>query len=113
MGVEYYTARFLLQARAQGCQLGRTLTVGRQNLQLTPRDLDRLAREFGFAASDLTQTQPESALTYVEPLLANVLKAKSVESIDVSHYEGATHLHDMNMPLPERFHAQFDAILEA
>jgi SAM-dependent methyltransferase len=113
MGVEYYTTRFLLQARAQGCDFGRVLTIGRQNLQLTPRDLDRLAREFKFNAADLIGTKPGSALTYIEPVFENLLKAASVESLDVSTYEGATHVHDMNAPLPERFHSQYDTILEA
>ena len=113
MGVEYYTTRFLLQARQKGCQFGRTLTIGRQNVQLNPRDLDRLEREFGFSSSELTRAQPASALTYVEPVLTSLLKASSVESVDVSSYEGATHVHDMNASLPEKFHGQFDTILEA
>lgn len=113
MGVEYYTTRFLLQARAKGLQFGRTLTIGRQNMQLTPRDVDRLAREFGFPARELLATKPESLLTYVEPILTIGLKALSVESVDVSNYEGATHAHDMNTPLPDKFHGQFDTVLEA
>jgi hypothetical protein len=113
MGVEYYTTRFLLQAKARGHSFGRVLTIARQNLLLTPRELEKLAREFGFAPSDLTSTQPPSALTYVEPLFTNLLKAPEVESIDASKYEGATHIHDMNAPLPENLRARYDTVLEA
>jgi hypothetical protein len=113
MGVEYYTTRFLLQARANGLQFGKTLTIGRQNVQLTPRDLGRLAREFEFPSWELTSIKEKSLLTYIEPILTILLKALSVESIDVSNYESATHVHDLNTPLPEKFHGQFDTLLEA
>jgi hypothetical protein len=113
MGVEYHTCRFLLQARARGHNFGRVLTVGRQNLVITPRDLRKLAATFDFSPTDLTQTEPASALTYVEPFFTKLLKAAEVESIDFSTYEGATHVHDLNVPLPAEFHARFDTILEA
>jgi hypothetical protein len=113
MGVEYYTTRFLLQARARGHAFGRTLTIGRQNLLITARDLEKLAHEFGFAPADLTAIEPESALTYVEPLLTRLLKAAEVESLDASRYEGATHIHNLNLPLPENLRARYDTILEA
>lgn len=113
MGVEYYTTRFLLQARARGLNFGRVLTIARQNLLITPRDLDKLAREFHFAPTDLTNIDPPSALTYVEPLFTRLLKATGIESIDNSKYEGATHVHDLNQPLPPEFRARYDTILEA
>jgi SAM-dependent methyltransferase len=113
MGVEYYTSRFLLQARARGHNFGRVLTIARQNLLISPRDVEKLGREFGFAPEELTKTQPPSALTYVEPLFTTLLKAAEVESIDASPYEGATHLHDMNLPLPEQFRSRYDTVLEA
>lgn len=113
MGVEYYTSRFLLQARAAGAEFGRVLTIGRQNLALIPRDLGRLAREFSFDPARLTSVQPASSLVYVEPLFTELLKASAVESLDASTYEGATHVHDMNAPLPENLRGRFDTVLEA
>jgi hypothetical protein len=113
MGVEYYTTRFLLQARARGVNFGRVLTIGRQNLLITPRDLEKLAHEFNFIPADLTNTEPKSSLTYVEPLLTNLLKATATESLDHSKYEGATHIHDLNQPLAPEFRARYDTILEA
>src|SRR5207253_10746057 len=98
MGVEYNTSRFLLQARDQGVRFGRVLTIGRQNLVITPRDLEKLAQEFAFAPRELTDMQPPSALTYVEPFCTRLLKADEVESLDVSTYEGATYVHDLNAP---------------
>jgi hypothetical protein len=113
MGVEYYTTRFLFQARAQGHEFGRVLTIGRQNFVVTKDQLHKLAREFSFDAGEFLNASTQKDLVHVEPLFTRLLKAKAVESIDVSNYEGATHIHDMNAPLPEKLHAQFDTVLEA
>jgi len=36
-----------------------------------------------------------------------------VETLDYSDYEGATVVHDMNTPIPERLRERFDAVIEA
>ena len=112
MGLEYFTSRFLLQARARGVDFGRVLTVGRQNFVVTRPQLDKLAREFGLDSSGFIQNHAAADLVYAEPFLRELCQAKSIESIDVSTYEGATHVHDMNAPLPEALKNQFDTILE-
>ncbi len=113
MGLEYFTSRFLLQARARGVDFGRVLTVGRQNFVVTRPQLENLAREFSFDAGQFIQSHDPGALVYVEPFFSSLLRASSVESIDVSTYEGAVHTHDLNSPLPSHLHGQFDTVLEA
>lgn len=112
MGVEYYTTRFLLQARAHGVEFGRVLTIGRQNFVVTKDQFRKLGREFSFDPEVLLSAAAEE-LVYVEPVLKRLLQASSAESIDVSNYEGATHVHDMNAPLPEELRGKFDTVLEA
>jgi SAM-dependent methyltransferase len=112
MGLEYYTSRFLLQARARGVEFGRVLTVGRQNFVVTKPQLRKLAREFHFGADQFIANNPAADLVYAEPFFRELLKCKLIESIDVSTYEGASHVHDMNAPLPEALKNQFDTILE-
>ena len=112
MGLEYYTSRFLLQARAAGLNFGRMLTVGRQNFVVTQPQLQKLAAQFGFDAATFSGSEKPEALAYVEPFLQRLGGAATVESIDVSSYEGATHVQDMNAPLPDYLKGQFDTILE-
>lgn len=113
MGVDHYTARFLLQARAAGHGFGRTLTIGRQNFFVTRPQLDRLAGEFGFDSLEFLKSHRSEDLVYLEPFLAKVVGAGGVESIDASGYEAATHIHDMNRPLPEGLRGQFETVIEA
>lgn len=113
MGIEYYTTRFLFQARRAGLNFGRVLTIGRQDLVMNARDLERLAREFQFDPADLTKIEPASRLNYVDPLLTQLLKAAEVESIDASDYEQATHVHDLNQPLPAGLRERYDTVIEA
>jgi SAM-dependent methyltransferase len=41
-----------------------------------------------------------------------VLGAKSIVAIDVSNYEGAQVVHDMNLPIPEKLASSFDVVLD-
>lgn len=113
MGLEYYTSRFLLQSRARGVQFGRVLTNARQNFFVPRHQLEKLADEFNLDLGPFLATQPVSDLAYVEPFFTKLLGASSVASVDVSSYEGATYVHDMNLPLPKEHHGQYDTVFEA
>ncbi|WP_186774794.1 hypothetical protein [Allorhodopirellula solitaria] len=44
--------------------------------------------------------------------LFKVLGARTVESFDYSDYEGATHVHDFNTPVPRAFHGQYSFLID-
>ena len=112
MGVEYYTARFLLKARARGVSFASVLTIGRQNLFLSQSRLRRLGHEFAFDAERIIKETAANG-GYVEPFLHIALGAKEIVSIDASHYEKATIVHDLNQAIPNDLRVRFDAVLEA
>jgi hypothetical protein len=68
---------------------------------VTPSELSDAASEFGFrmdlAAADRILTKNNG---YCEPLL-EFMGAKEVKALDVSNYEGAQLIHDLNQPLPQ------------
>lgn len=119
MGIDINGARFLCYAtKTLGVNLARTATIGRQGLFSRRRDIS-LRREmksmlesFGYEVDD---DQIESIFDqnngYAENFLT-YLGAKEVHSIDYSAYEGASHLHDMNRELPNRFKEQYTAVLD-
>lgn len=118
MGLDYYTARFLLQAKAGDERLpphafGNLLTIGRQNFFLTRPQLDDLSSRFNFDAAVFLKAHSPAQLNYADAFLLSICGAAGVESLDASSYEQATHIHDMNSPLPARLHSRFDTILEA
>lgn len=90
MGIDAHALNCLLYARRFG-NLGATVTAGRQSMLL---DAGTLERKAGFR-----DPGPERSL-YAERLMMASFGASSVESIDASDYEQATHIHDMNLPLP-------------
>jgi hypothetical protein len=113
MGLEKYTARFLLEAKASGVSFGRTLTLGRQNFFVARPDLEKLAGDFRFSSAEFLNSFPAAELVFVEPFFKKILGASVIESMDASNYEAATHVHDMNTPLPSALRNKYDVVFEA
>ncbi len=93
MGIDAHALNCLHYARRFG-NLGETVTAGRQSLLL---DANTLESRAGFR-----DPGPERSL-FGERLMIGAFGASSVESIDASSYEQATHIHDMNLPMPAGF----------
>src|SRR5207249_1169910 len=90
----------------------RTAMVGRQGLHLRRRDLKASFAAFGYAVDDqLIDAIFTKSDGYAEQLLT-YLGAGDVHSFDISAYEGATHLHDMNRQLPAEVKEQYTTVLD-
>jgi hypothetical protein len=113
MGIDVRSVQFFCCAKSIGVDFSDTMMVGRQVVYLTYTDLITSAlstigipREQIFAAlKKLEQSPPAPA----EPLFS-LLGAKQVSSVDISDYEGATHIHDFNQPLPASLAGQFSVV---
>jgi hypothetical protein len=100
VGLNVESLRFLFAVRPD---LKRTLTIGRQQLRVSPKKLERL-----FHVHHLTV--PELGDGFAEPVL-RAMGARTVESLDASPFEGATLIHDLNHVLgdpPRRFTSVID-----
>jgi hypothetical protein len=100
MGIDEHTLRFL-QYSSKRARLGRVATLGRQELHVDERRLKELLRVRANYRHE----------KYTESLLMEYFGARCVESFDNSGFEGATHIVDMNEPLPRRFEG-YDTILD-
>jgi hypothetical protein len=109
MGVDWHTARFLIAARGSGVEFGRTATLGRQNLFVSKNDLGDLLRKYGVRGYD-HHDWPDSP-EYADDLF-RLLGSKEYVTIDASSYEGASEVHDMNQPIPDRFRRAFDVVMD-
>lgn len=110
MGVDLNGLRGLLIADAIGVRWGRTLTLGRQHIRFSREDFAQALREAGYPETDGPPPEGES---FLDPWL-KVLGARSVEALDASDFEGATHLQDLNSPWVEGFPGPvFDVVLDA
>lgn len=110
MGLTSKSSEFLFHVQKRyGIAWGRTLTLGRQQMYITPGQAKAMAVRFGvpFEAREEWKTD----IGFCESFLHG-LGAEAIDSMDVSDYEGATIVHDLNEPVPARLHGRFDCILD-
>lgn len=112
MGLTPSAIAFLAIASQREADFGSTLTIGRQRLLCTPRSLHAALRDAGMRL-DRSQALAliERGAGFAEPVLQR-LGARRVDSLDASDYEGATHVHDLNRPLPTELRAKYSAVVD-
>jgi SAM-dependent methyltransferase len=111
MGVDLHAARLLMLAKREGVDFARTVTLGHQWLHAESWDLKSLFREMrlGLAVEDLRKV--ERAMPYADEFI-KLLGAAEVSSIDVSEYEKASIIHDMNVELPVALEKKFTLVVD-
>jgi len=111
MGIDIETARFLLARRREKASFERCATLGRQNYYMSNSETRGLLKEFGLAPGDFPNLFPKEYPTYSEPFW-QMLGAKTLHTIDASDFEGATHVHDMNQPVPAGWKEAYDVVCD-
>lgn len=112
MGLNFNSIKLLLLAHARGVSFDRVLMIGRQSVAIRPAEVRALARLP--VADHVRERLPRLDLgrgAYAEELL-RTLGASVVESMDKTAYEGATTLHDLNLPVPPGLSSGFDLIVD-
>jgi SAM-dependent methyltransferase len=109
MGLDINAVRFLIAAHRQGVNFDEVLTIGRQDLNVYPAKMAEVFRANGLPHESFLKSTGE--LLYAEPCF-RALGAKSVSSMDVSNFEGATFVHDLNQPIPSELKERFDIVYD-
>jgi SAM-dependent methyltransferase len=109
MAITNNTAKFLFFAKSQGVSFNHTLTLGRLNLYATKEWIQRNIDKF--QNNSLLLQDVKFSDGYAEPLF-KILGADSIDSVDHSDYEGATIIHDLNIPIPDKLKNKFDAVVD-
>ena len=116
MALDLNAVKLMLWARNLGVSLERTLTLGRQGLSCSPAELRRSLLDFGFEAKPdhirRIFEHPASTNLFSEEFLRQ-LGAKDIVSVDLSDYEGATLIHDLNKPFPADCQSAFSFVLDS
>lgn len=109
MGIDVPALHLLALARARGADFSRTLTIGRQSLQLDDAELAGFLERLGRPdlARDPAAVRRDG---YCETLLREAFGAKENQSIDAAPYEHASIIHDMNLPFAPG--EQYSAVLD-
>jgi SAM-dependent methyltransferase len=102
MGLDLVALDLLSWNRERHGPLGRTVTLGRQGLHVPEATVrERLGLTGSYRHEE-----------YCDSLLGIAFGASSVDSLDHSDYEGATIVHDLNLPIPAVHREQYDAVLD-
>jgi hypothetical protein len=113
MGFDSNSVRFLLYGRSLGADFEKTAMIGRQGLHLSRYDLQSNLAQFGDRIDDAALSALyEDDGGYAEGFLRR-LGAQVVHSIDFSSYEKATHLHDLNQPIPDEHKGSYSVVVDA
>jgi SAM-dependent methyltransferase len=100
MGLDITGLKFLSRIKKKKL-LGNTITIGRQSLMIYPSFVKNLLNISGEYIHH----------NYCEDLLLKYFGATNVESLDFSDFEEATHIVDLNLPLPQKFHGTYDTVI--
>ncbi len=110
MAVDIRDVRYLLALRKLGCCLERVLTLGRLHLAVYPRRLERELKRHGLTLGN-SPLPTIDGQPVAEPFF-KVIGAKQVDSLDISDYQGATVLHDLNQTVPSSLQERFDLVFD-
>jgi SAM-dependent methyltransferase len=104
--------QLLIEAHKSGVSFERMATLGRQRLLGDRETLVSILKKSGYAMSkDCVARLLDPSTEYSEDFFS-LLGAKEIFAIDVSDFEGANILHDMNQPLPDDLISSFDLVLD-
>jgi hypothetical protein len=112
MAYDTHDVRFLFSCLHRGASFKRVLVIGRSLVWVTSSELCDAAAEFGI---NMDLSAAERILTknsgYCEPFF-EFLGAEEIKAMDVSNYEGAQLIHDLNQPLQASMNERFTAVVD-
>ncbi len=103
MGIDLDVARFLFSARQRHADFQKTLMLGNQKFEVSNSDYDSLTDAFELDNFGQVKESGE---------FLRFLGAKEITSMDISDYEGATILHDLNQPIGNELKEKFTLVLD-
>lgn len=111
MGVDYVLFERLAELSTRIRPAGRTLMLGRHGFRVEekfrPLYAEAMAR-YGLEGEIDDYTQEDG---FCETLMRK-LGFGGMEALDFSDFEGASIIHDLNRPVPDTLHGQFDLIFD-
>ena len=102
MGIDIFSAKFLLSEKRRGVRWSRTLTLGHQALYMEDNEYRALTESIGI---------PCRNTKYADDLFRG-LGATALDVLDASDYEGANILHDLNLPMDAHLHGAYDCVFD-
>jgi len=109
MGFDTNGVKLLIHAKNLDVNFDKVITIGRQGLHLKEKELQNLIRKAGLstdAGKDIFKNN-----NYAEPFL-KLLGATIADSLDASDYEGATLIHNLNLPISNDLKSKYTLVID-
>src|SRR5262249_37853032 len=106
MGIDVPSVQLLCCAMRIGVDFGDTMMIGRQTINERP---EKLAALFSLAGIPNQALGTLSKGDVADPIFLSLV-ARNFRSLDVSNYEQATDIHDLNEPLPQSLSKAFSVV---
>jgi len=112
MGLDRNGAKLLMYADYLGADFSRTAMIGRQGIHLKKKELIKYLNDHGYQFDNNTIEEIfDKNDGYAEGLL-KYLGGVDIHSYDNSSYEGATHVHNMNLPIPDSCKENYTVVID-
>lgn len=111
MGFNIKTTELLFQAKKLGIDYSQVATLGRQTLNGSFVEFERLFVRYGYN-NELIENVIQRDYRYSENFLKS-LGAQTIETFDASDYEGASKIWDMNLAIPEKFKESYSLVIDS
>lgn len=109
MGLTKNCSTFLFYAKSLGASFEKTIMLGRLGLHMNKEDIQSNIDHFRNNVKGIAEVSFKDE--YSEPLF-EILGAAHTDSMDVSDYEKATVIHDMNNPIPDKLKNRYTAVVD-
>lgn len=124
MGMSCASVEMIIQEHLYRPIQGKVLLIGRQNTDITPQAMINLLALYDLkprislvletpgSLEHKTLTLSDDTARIADVSVFHSLADCEVMALDISDYEGAEIIHDLNLPLPEKYKNQFDFIFD-
>jgi len=104
MGINHVTAELLFEVSKRIDMSGSALTLGKQEVTIQHRVFEGLLTRYG--------VQMQVPKLVDDKVLFDALGFSSLSTLDISNYESADLIHDLNLVVPENLHSKFNLIFD-
>lgn len=110
MGIVKADCIFLFYAKTLGVSFETTCTLGHLELYADKNVMSQCIAKYKNGEKNLEEVTFSDR--YSDPLF-EILGTKKLDTLDFSPYEGATIVHDLNVPIPGKLHNSFSCVLDS
>ena len=112
MAIDSEAARLLLASHKSGVSFNNCVTLGRQSYLVGNKESRVLLDDFGIDPRQYPNLLTLSRGGRYAEAFFEVLGSERLESLDITDFEGATLIHDLNKPVSEELKARFDVVFD-